>query len=163
MTLAEGGQLRGIVFWLAGDLSWSQSADLQLGAWALALGATLLGGRWLNVLGSGELRSATLGLPTAAAQLLVFGLSAALTAVAVLSGGMIGFVGLIAPHLARLGLRTSDHRLVAPAAALAGGTLLSLADLLSRTLAAPRELPVGAVMALIGTPVFLILLRRQAR
>jgi iron complex transport system permease protein len=76
---------------------------------------------------------------------------------------MIGFVGLIAPHLVRLGLNTSDHRVIAPAAALAGGTLLCLADLIGRTVAAPRELPVGAVMALIGAPVFIVLLRRQTR
>jgi iron complex transport system permease protein len=70
---------------------------------------------------------------------------------------------LIAPHLVRLALGTADHRVVAPGAALAGGALLCLADLASRTLAAPRQLPVGAVMALIGAPVFLLLLRRQTR
>ena len=86
-----------------------------------------------------------------------------LTALAVIGGGMIGFVGLVAPHLVRLGFSTSDHRVVAPAAALAGGALLCLADLLGRTVAAPRELPVGAVMALIGAPVFIVLLRRQSR
>jgi iron complex transport system permease protein len=93
----------------------------------------------------------------------VFAASAALTSIAVIGGGMIGFVGLIAPHLVRLWLNTSDHRVVAPAAALAGGTLLCLADLIGRTVAEPRELPVGAVMALIGAPVFIVLLRRQTR
>jgi iron complex transport system permease protein len=93
----------------------------------------------------------------------VFIASAALTSIAVIGGGMIGFVGLIAPHLVRLGFNTSDHRVVAPAAALAGGTLLCLADLIGRTVAGPRELPVGAVMALIGAPVFIMLLRRQTR
>ena len=99
----------------------------------------------------------------AAARLAVFIASAALTSIAVIGGGMIGFVGLIAPHLVRLGFNTSDHRVVAPAAALAGGTLLCLADLIGRTVAGPRELPVGAVMALIGAPVFIVLLRRQTR
>jgi iron complex transport system permease protein len=163
LTLADNGQLRGMVFWLAGDLSWTQRPMLLL----LATGVTLLGafpgGRWLNVLGSGELRSASVGIPASAARLTVFALSAALTSIAVIGGGMIGFVGLIAPHLVRLGLNTSDHRLVAPAAALAGGTLLCLADLIGRTVAEPRELPVGAVMALIGAPVFIVLLRRQTR
>jgi len=134
-----------------------------LAASAAALLAAFLGGRWLNVLGSGELRSATVGIPAAGARLVVFAASAALTSIAVIGGGMIGFVGLIAPHLVRLALNTSDHRVVAPAAALAGGTLLCLADLIGRTVAGPRELPVGAVMALIGAPVFIVLLRRQTR
>jgi iron complex transport system permease protein len=115
------------------------------------------------VLGSGELRSAIVGIPAGSARLGIFVVSAALTSVAVIGGGMIGFVGLIAPHLVRLGLNTSDHRVVAPAAALAGGSLLCLADLIGRTVAEPRELPVGAVMALIGAPVFIVLLRRQTR
>jgi iron complex transport system permease protein len=163
LTLADNGQLRGMVFWLAGDLSWAQRPGLELGAAALALVTASLGGRWLNVLGAGELRGATVGLPGESARLTVFVLSAALTGLAVIGGGMIGFVGLVAPHLVRLGFLTSDHRVIAPAAALAGGTLLCCADLLSRTVAAPRELPVGAVMALIGAPVFVLLLRRQMR
>jgi iron complex transport system permease protein len=81
----------------------------------------------------------------------------------VIGGGMIGFVGLIAPHLARLIFGTSDHRVVAPAAVLTGGIMLSVADLVSRSVSAPRELPVGAIMALIGAPVFIVLLRRQVR
>jgi iron complex transport system permease protein len=163
LTLADYGQLRGMVFWLAGDLSWAQRPLLELCAAAIALAGAAIGGRWLNVLGAGELRSASVGLPTDGARVVVFILSAGLTALAVIGGGMIGFVGLVAPHLVRLGFVTSDHRVVAPAAALCGGALLCLADLLSRTLAAPRELPVGAVMALIGAPVFILLLRRQTR
>jgi iron complex transport system permease protein len=163
LTLADNGQLRGMVFWLAGDLSWTARPALLLACSGAGLLAAFLGGRWLNVLGAGELRSATVGIPAAAARLAVFTASAALTSIAVIGGGMIGFVGLIAPHLVRLGLNTSDHRVIAPAAALAGGTLLCLADLIGRTVAAPRELPVGAVMALIGAPVFIVLLRRQTR
>jgi iron complex transport system permease protein len=163
LTLADYGQLRGMIFWLAGDLSWAQHPLIELIAALAALLGAAIGGRWLNVLGSGELRSASVGLPAESARVVVFLLSAALTALAVLGGGMIGFVGLVAPHLVRLGFQTSDHRVVAPASALGGGTLLCCADLLSRTLAAPRELPVGAVMALIGAPVFVLLLRRQTR
>jgi iron complex transport system permease protein len=163
LTLADNGQLRGMVFWLAGDLGWAQRPALELLAAAIALLAACVAGRWLNVLGAGELRSATAGLSGSAGRLGVFIASAALTAIAVIGGGMIGFVGLIAPHMVRLALNTSDHRVVAPAAALAGGTLLCLADLIGRTVAAPRELPVGAVMALIGAPVFIVLLRRLMR
>ena len=163
LTLADNGQLRGMVFWLAGDLSWAQRPSLELAAAIAALLAAFLGGRWLNVLGSGELRSATAGLAAGSAQVSIFCVGAALTSIAVIGGGMIGFVGLIAPHMVRLSFRTSDHRIVAPAAALAGGTLLCMADIVGRTIAAPRELPVGAVMALIGTPAFIGLLRRQSR
>jgi len=163
LTLANDRQLRGMVFWLAGDLSWAQRPLLELGAATGALLIAAIGGRWLNVLGAGELRSAAVGLPTDRTRVVVFILSAALTALAVIGGGMIGFVGLVAPHLVRLGFATSDHRVIAPAATLCGGALLCLADLASRTLAAPRELPVGAVMALIGAPIFILLLRRQTR
>jgi iron complex transport system permease protein len=163
LTLADNGQLRGMVFWLAGDLSWAQRPSLELAAAALALVAACIGGRWLNVLASGELRSATAGLAAGSARVAVFCAAAALTSIAVIGGGMIGFVGLIAPHMVRLLFGTSDHRIVAPAAALAGGTLLCLADIIGRTIAGPRELPVGAVMALIGAPAFIGLLRRQMR
>lgn len=163
LTLADNGQLRGMVFWLAGDLSWAQRPWVEVIAAACALAAAFISGRWLNVLGAGELRSVTVGLSGSVARLGVFVVSAALTAIAVIAGGMIGFVGLIAPHLVRLAFGTSDHRIVAPAAALAGGALLCVADVVGRTVAAPRELPVGAVMALIGAPVFIALLRRQTR
>ena len=163
LTLADNGQLRGMVFWLAGDLGWAQRPSLELVAALVALVAAFVGGRWLNVLGSGELRSATAGLAAGSARVGIFCVSAALTAIAVIGGGMIGFVGLIAPHMVRLTFRSSDHRIVAPAAALAGGTLLCVADIIGRTVAAPRELPVGAVMALIGAPAFIALLRRQTR
>ena len=81
-------------------------------------------------------------------------------AVAVTVAGSIGFVGLIVPHLVR-SCTGPDHRIVLPAAALAGGTLLVIADTIARTMFAPRQLPVGAVTALIGVPIFLALMRRQ--
>lgn len=162
LAVADAGSLRGMVFWLAGDLGWSDHPGLDLTVAAIALAAALLFGRTLNVLAAGELRSASVGLDVGRARLGVFAAASVLTAFAVLSAGSVGFVGLVAPHLARLALRTTDHRYVAPAAALAGGALVCLADLASRTLAAPRQLPVGAVMALIGAPVFILLLRRSA-
>jgi iron complex transport system permease protein len=161
LAVADNGQLRGMVFWLAGDLGWASHPWLDLAAAGAALLASLLGGRALNVLAAGEMRSAVLGLEPRAARPVVFLIAAALTALAVLAAGPVGFVGLVAPHLVRLGLRTSDHRLVAPGAALCGGALLCLADIASRTVAAPRQLPVGAITALIGAPVFLLLLRRR--
>ena len=161
LAIADNGQLRGMVFWLAGDLGWAQHPWFDLAAANVALLAALVGGRALNVLAAGELRSAILGLDARIARPVVFVIAAALTSLAVLAAGPVGFVGLVAPHLVRLALRTSDHRLVAPGAALCGGALLCLADIASRTIAAPRQLPVGAITALIGAPVFLLLLRRQ--
>ena len=79
---------------------------------------------------------------------------------AVTTAGSIGFVGLVTPHLARM-LLGSDHRVVVPASALLGGVLLVLADLLARSVIAPRQLPVGALTAVIGVPLFLVLMRRQ--
>jgi iron complex transport system permease protein len=161
LAIADNGQLRGMVFWLAGDLGWAQHPWFDLAAAGAALLASLAGGRALNVLAAGELRSAVLGLDARLARPFVFLVAAALTSLAVLAAGPVGFVGLVAPHLVRLALRTSDHRLVAPGAALCGGALLCLADIASRTVAAPRQLPVGAITALIGAPVFLLLLRRR--
>jgi iron complex transport system permease protein len=83
-----------------------------------------------------------------------------LTAAAVTTAGSIGFVGLVTPHLVRLAAGSS-HRVVIPASALAGGALVVMADLLARTIVAPRQLPVGALTALIGVPLFLLLMRRQ--
>jgi iron complex transport system permease protein len=161
LAIADNGQLRGMVFWLAGDLGWAQHPWFDLAAAGVALLLSLLGGRALNVLAAGELRSAVLGLDARLARPVVFLIAAALTSLAVLAAGPVGFVGLVAPHLVRLALRSSDHRLVAPGAALCGGALLCLADIASRTIAAPRQLPVGAITALIGAPVFLLLLRRR--
>jgi iron complex transport system permease protein len=163
LTLADNGQLRGMVFWLAGDLSWAQHPGFELTAATVAMLAASVAGRWLNVLGAGEVRSVTAGLAAGSARLGTFFIGASLTSIAVIGGGMIGFVGLIAPHMVRLSFNSSDHRVIAPAAALAGGTLLCGADVVARTVASPHELPVGAVMALIGAPVFITLLRRQTR
>lgn len=162
LTSADEGRVRSMVFWLAGDLSWDNHPLLGVGIATLALCGAVLVARPLNVLAAGDLRARSVGLDVAVWRGLVYGVAAVLTAIAVVSAGTIGFVGLITPHFARLLFRTHDHRIVAPAAALLGGTLLALADLVARTVAAPRQLPVGAIMAVAGTPFFLLLLR-QAR
>jgi iron complex transport system permease protein len=125
------------------------------------LGSAVLG-RALNVLAAGDQQAALLGLPVRPMRIAVYFTSAILTSTAVTTAGTVGFVGLVVPHLVRL--RTgSDHRVVMPGAALAGGSLLVLADTLARTALAPRQLPVGAITALVGVPLFLALLRRGAR
>jgi iron complex transport system permease protein len=163
LALADTSRVRGMVFWLAGDLEWAVSPWLSAGAAALAVAVAVLVARPLNVLAAGELRAQTVGLALEAWRNALFVACATLTALAVVSAGTVGFVGLITPHAVRLSFRTSDHRIVAPAAALAGGMLLAGADLVARTIAAPRQLPVGAIMALIGAPLFVMLLRGRAR
>jgi iron complex transport system permease protein len=124
--------------------------------------AALAFARPLNVLASGETRARAVGLDFDVWRAVVFCACALLTAIAVVSAGTVGFVGLITPHAVRLLFRTSDHRIVAPASALLGGTLLAAADLLARVAASPRQLPVGAIMAVLGAPLFVALLRGRS-
>jgi iron complex transport system permease protein len=163
LAVADSSRVRGMVFWLAGDLEWAVSPWWSAAAAALAIAVATLIARPLNVLAAGELRARTVGLAVERWRSLVFIACATLTAIAVVSAGTVGFVGLITPHAVRLGFRTSDHRIVAPAAALGGGMLLAAADLVARTIASPRQLPVGAIMALVGAPLFVALLRGRSR
>jgi iron complex transport system permease protein len=163
LALADTSHVRGMVFWLAGDLEWAVTPWASATAALFAVVIAVLIARPLNVLASGELRARSVGLALEAWRTVLFIGCAALTAIAVVSAGTVGFVGLITPHAVRLTFRTSDHRIVAPAAALAGGMLLALADLAARTLASPRQLPVGAIMALVGAPLFVVLLRGRGR
>ncbi len=160
--LADDAQLRSITFWTLGSLggaSWSTvtlAAPLTLGAVALLAFQS----RALNALLLGEAEAGHLGFAPETTRRIVVVLAAVLVGVAVASAGIIGFIGLVAPHLVRLWLGP-DHRTLLPACALLGGTLLSVADVLCRTLAAPAEIPVGVVTALLGAPCFLWLLRRE--
>jgi iron complex transport system permease protein len=160
LVLADNGQLRGMMFWLAGDLGWAAQPGAMAAAALLATTAVSLIARPLDVLATGETSAQSLGLNLARWRVLIVVIAGLLTAGAVIQGGTIGFVGMVVPHLVRLAFGTAAHRVVAPAAALAGGTLLAAADFVARTAAAPRQLPVGAIMALLGVPVFLLLLRR---
>jgi iron complex transport system permease protein len=163
LALADSSRVRGMVFWLAGDLEWAFNPWTSALAALAAIVVALAIGRPLNVLAAGELRARSVGLELEAWRSLLFFACAVLTAVAVVSAGTVGFVGLITPHAVRLTFRTSDHRIVAPASALLGGTLLALADMVARTIASPRQLPVGAIMALVGAPMFIVLLRGRGR
>jgi iron complex transport system permease protein len=157
LALSPEQDLRGMLFWLMGDLS---SATVPVGGFIVLLAgllAAVASGRSLNLLAHGELVAASLGVSILPLRRLIYVLASLLTAAAVTSAGTIGFVGLIVPHMLRLqGVR--DHRVLLPAAALLGGGLLVLADTLARTVLAPRQLPVGILTALIGVPVFLYLL-----
>ena len=126
----------------------------------LAVLAALPLARGLDALVHGELSAAALGVAVGPLRTVALALAAAITAIVVVQVGSIGFVGLVTPHLLRLaGVRR--HRVLLPAAALAGGTLLVIADTLARTVLAPQQLPVGAITAAVGVPAFLVLLRRS--
>jgi iron complex transport system permease protein len=163
LSVADSSRVRSMVFWLAGDLGWAPSPTVSVAAAVFAVVIAVLLARPLNVLASGELRARSVGMEVDRWRTLVFIACAAITAIAVVSAGTVGFVGLITPHVVRLLFRTSDHRIVAPASAVLGGTLLAAADVVARTIAAPRQLPVGAIMALVGAPLFIVLLRRRSR
>jgi iron complex transport system permease protein len=159
LALGDDTQLRGMLFWLMGDLSLSNGPSTLGILFVVALVASLPFARQLNVLARGELQAHVLGAPVRTLRIGIFVASSVLTAVSVTTAGTIGFVGLVTPHIARLMLG-ADHRLVLPASAILGGTLVTIADLCARTLFAPRQLPVGALTAIAGVPLFLILMRR---
>ncbi len=162
LALAPETALRGMLFWLMGDLASAPAPWFALiGLGGLAL-LTLPWARDLNILARGEASALALGVAVRELRWGAYLIAAAATALAVITAGSIGFVGLLAPHLARL-LVGADHRLALPGAILLGGSLVMLADLLARTVIAPQQLPAGAILALIGAPLFLALLYREAR
>ena len=116
----------------------------------------------LNAFSLGEEGAAYVGVEVERNKLLILALGSLLTACAVSIGGLIGFVGLVMPHAMRL-ILGPNHRLLLPAAALAGGAFLVLADLLARTVLAPQPIPVGIITAFIGAPFFIYLLRSHRR
>jgi iron complex transport system permease protein len=159
LTLAPDAQLRGMLFWLLGDLSAPPSPLPALAVLVVVVIAALAFARDMNVLSRGDDIASALGVAVPRATLVLHALAALATAAAVTTAGTVGFVGLIVPHALRL-LIGNDHRVLLPAAALTGGTLLVLADTLARSIAAPVQLPVGVITALIGVPAFLYLLAR---
>ncbi|MGY6631273.1 MAG: FecCD family ABC transporter permease [Wenzhouxiangella sp.] len=162
LALGPDASLRSMLYWLMGDLSHASLSPYWLIPLAILVTIMALRGRTLNVLSTGATQAALLGESTRARFWELYLLASLLTGLAVSMAGAIGFVGLIVPHLMRL-LVGADHRRLLPAAALFGGAFLVVADTLARTLFAPRQLPVGVLTALIGVPLFLLLLHRAAR
>jgi iron complex transport system permease protein len=159
LTLAPAGQVHGMLFWLMGDLS---GAENPLAGWlalAVFLAVALGLARQLDGLALGPLKAQSLGVAVGRTQALAFLAATGATVAAVMLAGSVGFVGLVVPHLLRLAGFTG-YRALLPLAALAGGTLVVVADTLARAVAAPLEFPVGALTALIGVPVLLVLLAR---
>ena len=160
-TLMDAMRIRSFTFWLLGDLSGTSPRLLGF-AIVVAIAGTLLltaNARSLNLLMLGERDAFDLGVEVKRVRLIVFLVASLLVGSSVASSGSVGYVGLVVPHLVRLSLG-SDNRIAVPAAALAGALFVIVADTVARTIIAPRELPVGAITALIGAPLFVYLLKR---
>ncbi len=160
LAISDGSALKGMLFWLMGDFSHSGYPGWNTLWLTLGLLLSLAAARPLNILVRGELQAKALGVDPRPLQIALYLLTSLLTASAVTQAGSIGFLGLVVPHLVRLVIG-ADHRWLLPCSALAGATLLLLADTLARTLIAPQQLPVGVITALLGVPLFLVLLNRN--
>jgi iron complex transport system permease protein len=163
LTTLPSSNFRGMAYWLMGDLSSVPSRPL---GWVLRVGFAAAAvviyatSSDLNLLLSGEKEAMHLGVDVRRVRLVVYIAASALTGLAVSVSGAIGYVGLLIPHLMRM-IYGADHRILLPASAFGGAIALVIADILARTVAAPSELPVGAITAIAGAPLFIYLLRRR--
>jgi iron complex transport system permease protein len=161
-SLLDAAKLRSFTFWLLGDLSQATKNGFYLTFIAALVGTIILSAqaRALNLMMIGERDAFDFGVETDKVRLIVFATASALVGISVAASGSVGYVGLIVPHLIRLSIG-SDNRLVVPFSAIAGAIFVVAADTAARTAIAPRELPVGAITALIGAPLFIYLLRKN--
>jgi len=164
LQLLGGESLQQVIFWLMGGFSGRTWDHVLLTVPYVAVGylAARVFARDLNLLVLGDETARSLGVAAGRVRAILIGAGSLMAAAAVAVSGLIGFVGLVVPHLMRL-VVGPDHRRLLPAAALAGALTLLLADTLARTVAAPAEIPVGIVTAALGAPFFLYLLRRHRR
>ncbi|CAG2149552.1 Hemin transport system permease protein HmuU [compost metagenome] len=162
LAIAPESRLRGMLFWLTGDLGGTASYGAALATLAVALALAMPMARSLNVMLLGETVAQSLGVQVGRVRLATFLIASFAIAAAITTAGSIGFVGLVVPHMVRLAWG-NDQRLLLPASVLLGGTLLMAADLIARTVIAPTQLPVGVITALLGVPTFLYLLLRRPR
>ena len=161
-TLLDATRLRSFTFWLLGDLSQASGNAFYFALIAAIIGTIILSftARSLNLMMLGERDALDFGVEVKKTRLIVFATASALVGSAVAASGSVGYVGLIVPHIVRM-MIGSDNRGVIPATALAGAIFVVLADTVARTAIAPRELPVGAITALIGAPLFIFLLKKS--
>lgn len=160
LTLAPASNVKGMLFWLMGDVS---RAEGLLPAWMTLMfvaAASMLFSGSLNVLSLGQMKAKTLGVAVLPLQVGIYACASMATVAALMLAGAIGFVGLVVPHAVRL-LGISDFRWLLPLSVLLGGSFLTVADTLARTLWAPQQLPVGVLTALLGVPMLLLLLSRK--
>ncbi len=162
MQFLAGDKLEGLVFWLMGGLGKADWDQLWIALPLVAIGSFAIWyySRELNALTIGEDHATSLGVDTQRVMLIMIVITSIVVAAAVSFSGVIGFVGLVVPHIIRI-LVGPDHRILVPASVLAGGCLLVITDALARTLMAPTEIPVGIITAMIGAPFFVYLLRRR--
>jgi iron complex transport system permease protein len=160
--IATDTQLRSLTFWTLGSLGSAKWSVVTIVGTAVivSLAVALRLATPLNALALGEFNAKHLGVDIKHLKTAVLLVALVAVGVSIAFCGMIGFIGLIAPHCVRL-LCGPDHRMVLPASALLGSTLLVAADLVARTVVAPAELPIGILTALLGVPFFVVLLRRQ--
>jgi len=164
MTILSSRDLRGMAFWLMGDLSSAPAVDLR---WLyllliVAVGSIYTTSSDLNLILTGEQEASHLGVNVRRVKFVVYVGASLLTGLAVSVSGAIGYVGLLVPHVMRM-LFGTDYRVLIPASAIGGAIIVVAADLLARTVVAPTELPVGAMTAIAGAPVFIYLMRRRVR
>jgi iron complex transport system permease protein len=161
-SLLDAAKLRSFTFWLLGDLSQATKNGFYLTFAVVILGTIILTSqaRALNLLMVGERDAFDFGVEVKRVRLIVFAVASVLVGSSVAASGSVGYVGLIVPHLIRL-IVGSDNRLVVPFSAISGAIFVVSADTIARTAIAPRELPVGAITALIGAPLFIWLLRKN--
>lgn len=160
LTVAPEAKLRGMLFWLMGDLSGADGYAAALVALPLAVALLFPLSRDLNVLLRGQDLAHSVGVRVALLRRTILVTASLATAIAVTTAGAVGFIGLVVPHGLRLAIG-NDQRVLLPACALAGGTLLLLADTVARTAFAPQQVPVGVIMSFIGVPTFLALMMRR--
>ena len=162
MSLSTDEGLRRATLWIFGDLSMSDWQRIPYGFSFVLIGILLSMGRAkaLNALVLGDELAHSLGFAPQRERFLLFIAVGLLTAASVSLGGMIGFIGLLMPHIMRF-FMGADNRMLIPASAIGGGSLLCIADLISRIALPPMELPAGVITAIIGAPYFLYLLRRK--
>lgn len=163
LSVVNSMELHSITFWLMGDLSRASAREIGISAVCLIAGFILLyrKARELNLIVQGEETARQLGVNVEFTRQWILVITSLVTAVTVSLAGIIGFVGIMVPHMMRL-LFGSDHRLLIPAAVLFGASFLIAADTLARVILSPAELPVGVITALCGAPYFLFLLKRKA-
>ncbi|MFZ3218032.1 MAG: iron ABC transporter permease [Candidatus Acidiferrales bacterium] len=169
LTMVNGSGLRSITFWLMGDLTASAPTQNVVGWFSflyfvffVAAGAMYTTSSDLNLILTGEQEARHLGVNVTRVKLVVYVAASVLTGLAVSVSGAIGYVGLLVPHVMRM-LFGTDYRLLIPTSAIGGAIAIVLADMLGRTIVAPTELPVGAMTALAGAPVFIYLMRKRMR
>jgi len=164
LSVVNSMELRSITFWLMGDLSRASIKEICVAALGLIIGFILLysQARKLNIIVQGEETAMHLGVNIERTKQWLLIVTSLIISVAVSLAGIIGFVGIMVPHLMRL-VFGSDHRLLLPVSALFGASFLIVADTIARVVFAPAELPVGVITALCGAPYFIFLLKRNER